>query len=122
MRLIESYGTGIRWIFKLYEECPVQPNIEVTSHAFKIVLPNMNTVGAAAESVPEEDEKVPVTITPQMKTVLDYLAEYGEITDNDLQELLNIKKTRSYLLSRQMHENGLIDIIGRGADKKYRLK
>ena len=122
LRLIESYGTGIRRIFKLYEECPVQPNIEVTSHAFKIVLPNMNTVGAAAESVPEEAEKVPVTITPQMKTVLDYLAEYGEITDDDLQELLNIKKTRSYLLSRQMHENGLIDIIGRGADKKYRLK
>lgn len=122
LRLIESYGTGIRRIFKLYEECPVQPNIEVTAHAFKIVLPNMNTVGAAADSVPKEAGKVPVTITPQMKTVLDYLAEYGEITDDDLQELLNIKKTRSYLLSRQMHENGLIDIIGRGADKKYRLK
>jgi ATP-dependent DNA helicase RecG len=122
LRLIESYGTGIRRIFKLYEECPVQPNIEVTAHAFKIVLPNMNTVGAVADSVPKEAGKVPVTITPQMKTVLDYLAEYGEITDDDLQELLNIKKTRSYLLSRQMHENGLIDIIGRGADKKYRLK
>ena len=122
LRLIESYGTGIRRIFKLYENCPIQPVIEVTANAFKIVLPNMNACGAVAERVPEAAEKAPVVITPQMKTVLDYLAEYGEMTDEDLQELLNIKKTRAYLLARQMHENGLIDIIGRGAAKKYKLK
>lgn len=59
-------------------------------------------------------KKLPVTVTPQMKTVLDYLAEYGEMTDEDLQELLNVKKTRAYLLARQMHENGLIEIVGEG--------
>ena len=122
LRLIESYGTGIRRIFKLYENCPIQPVIEVTANAFKIVLPNMNACGAVAERVPEAAEKAPVAITPQMKTVLDYLAEYGEMTDEDLQELLNIKKTRAYLLARQMNENGLIKIIGRGAGKKYKLK
>ena len=122
LRLIESYGTGIRRIFKLYENCPIQPIIEVTANAFKIVLPNMNACGTPAERVPEATEKAPVAITPQMKTVLDYLAEYGEMTDEDLQELLNIKKTRAYLLARQMNENGLIDIIGRGAAKKYKLK
>ena len=57
-----------------------------------------------------------------MKTVMEYMTEYGEMTDEDLQELLNVKKTRAYLLSRQMNENGLIEIIGRGAGKKYRLK
>lgn len=122
LRLIESYGTGIRRIFKLYENCPVQPSIEVTANAFKIVLPNMNAGAAIAEAVPETTEKKPAVITPQMKTVMDYLAEYGEMTDEDLQELLNIKKTRAYLLARQMNENGLIDIIGRGAAKKYKLK
>lgn len=122
LRLIESYGTGIRRIFKLYENCSVQPSIEVTTNAFKIVLPNMNVVGTTTESTPETAERTLVVITPQMKTVMDYLAEYGEMTDEDLQELLNIKKTRAYLLARQMHENKLIDIIGRGAGKKYRLK
>ncbi len=122
LRLIESYGTGIRRIFKLYENCPVQPSIEATANAFKIVLPNMNATGAAIESTPALAEKAPAAITPQMKTVMDYLAEYGEMTDEDLQELLNIKKTRAYLLARQMNENGLIDIIGRGAAKKYKLK
>ena len=121
LRLIESYGTGIRRIFKLYENCPIQPSIEATTNAFRIVLPNMNTCNAVSESTPGAAEKTPV-ITTQMKTVLDYLAEYGEMTDEDLQALLNIKKTRAYLLARQMHENGLIDIIGRGAGKKYKLK
>lgn len=35
LRLIESYGTGIRRIFKLYENCPVQPSIEATTNAFQ---------------------------------------------------------------------------------------
>ena len=122
LRLIESYGTGIRRIFKLYENCPIQPTIEATANAFKIVLPNMNAAGNANEDATTKTEKAMAAITPQMKTVMDYLSEYGEMTDEDLQELLNIKKTRAYLLARQMNENGLLEIIGRGASKKYRLK
>lgn len=122
LRLIESYGTGIRRIFKLYENCPVQPTIEATTNAFKIILPNMNAASVASDDAPATTGKSTAAITPQMKTVLDYLAEYGEMTDEDLQELLNIKKTRAYLLARQMHENELIDIIGRGASKKYKPK
>lgn len=122
LRLIESYGTGIRKIYALYKDCAVQPRIEVTPNTFKLVLPNMNANAGAAEIVPAKTEKTPVVVTPQMKTVMDYLAEYGEMTDGDLQDLLNIKKTRAYLLARQMNENGLIDIVGRGAAKKYKLK
>ncbi len=122
LRLIESYGTGIRKIYARYKGCAAQPHIEVTANTFKLVLPNRNANVTTAESVPEAAEKTPVVITPQMKTVMDYLAEYGEMTDEDLRELMNIKKTRAYLLARQMHENGLIDIIGRGAAKKYKLK
>ena len=68
-------------------------------------------------------EKPSTEITSQMKIVLDYLAEYQEMTEEELQELPEYqKKTRAYLLARQMSENGLIDIIGRGAEKKYKLK
>lgn len=42
--------------------------------------------------------------------------------DEELQELLHIKKTRAYLLTRQMSEEGLIKVVGRGAEKTYRLK
>lgn len=122
LRLIESYGTGIRRIFRLYENCPIQPTIEVSTNAFKLVLPNMNTRGPVAQSVPSGSHAHLTGITPQMKVVLEYLTQHGEMTDDDLQKLLCIKKTRSYLLARQMHENGTIEIIGRGATKKYKLK
>lgn len=122
LRLIESYGTGIRKIYALYKNCAVQPRIEITTNTFKLVLPNMNASGSVAESISDTAEKAPMVITPQMKKVIDYLAEYGEMTDEDMRELLNIKKTRSYLLARQMNGAGLIEIIGRGATKKYKLK
>lgn len=122
LRLVESYGTGIRRIFKLYENCRMQPIIEVTPNAFKIVLPNMNANEEVIENTPLVAKKRYETITPQMMVVMDHLSEYGEMTDAELQELLDIKKTRAYLLARQMNENGLIETVGRGRGKKYRLK
>lgn len=119
LRLIESYGTGIRRIFSLYRECTVQPTIEVTPNTFKLTLPNMNT--AAAQAAPPSAGACS-SITPQMQTVLDYLNEYGEISSEELQELLGVKRTRAYLVARQMNELGLIVAIGRGSDKRYHLK
>ncbi len=122
LKLIESYGTGIRKIYTLYRDCAAQPRIEVTTNTFKLVLPNMNANVTAAETASDSAARTPTAITPQIKAVVEYLTEYGEMTDEDLQELLNIKKTRAYLLARQMNELGLIEIVGRGASKKYKLK
>jgi ATP-dependent DNA helicase RecG len=122
LRLIESYGTGIRKIYALYKDCAEQPRIEVTPNTFRLVLPNMNRVVETTEQAPTLTANKPQKVTPQMKTVLDYLEEYGEISDEELQELLNVKKTRAYLIARQMSEGGLLEIIGKGAGKKYRRK
>lgn len=81
----------------------------------------MNAASAGAENAAEAKSVAPV-ITPQMKIVLDYLKKYGEMHDEELQELLHIKKTRAYLLTRQMSEEGLIEVVGRGAEKKYKFK
>ncbi len=120
IKLIESYGTGIRRIFNLYRENSRQPKIEVTPNTFKLILPNMNFEAAADKE--DFSKSNHIYVTPQMKTVLDYLLEYGEIGEEGLQELLNVKRTRAYLVARQMCEAGLIVTIGRGASKKYKLK
>lgn len=119
LKLIESYGTGIRKIYHLYHNCAVQPRIEITPNTFKLILPNMNTAFSKEHTEPISAVD---TVTPQMKTVLDYLTEYGEMTDEDFQELLGIKRTRAYILAKQMCEAGLIDSTGRGSTKRYRLK
>lgn len=121
LKLIESYGTGIRKIYALYKDCAAQPRIEVTPNTFKLVLPNMNAEPAEGPVEARGPVTAPAVVTPQMKTVLDYLAEYGEMSEEDLQELLNVKKTRAYLIARQMSEEGLIKIVGKGAAKRYKL-
>lgn len=113
LRLIESYGTGIRRIFKLYEDFPVQPQIEATANVFKIVLPNMNETSAMRVKSP---------MSEQMKQVVDYIVEHGQITDGEIESLLGVKKTRVYNLSREMINNGVIRAVGRGKSKKYFLK
>ena len=117
LRLIEAYGTGIRRIYALYADCPAQPRIEVTSNTFKMVLPNMN---AAQTKEPDRRETSPV-ITGQMRRILDYIHEHGQITDDEIQALLGIKKTRVFTLVKQMREMGLLAVDGRGKDKCYKV-
>lgn len=115
LHLIESYGTGIRKIYSLYKDCSVKPRIEVTQNTFKIVLPNMNT---AARSESSDRAKA----NPQMSLILDHIANNGFITDDEIGNLLSIKKTRICNLTKQMRELGLIVVEGRGKNKKYLLK
>ena len=115
LRLIESYGTGIRRIFNLYADCPEQPQIEVTSNTFKIVLPNKNAVYEA------ETEKVN-SVTPQMKKVLNYIKTNGQITEKEISDLLGLKKTRTFTVAKQMRDLGLIKVVGRGESKYYSME
>lgn len=114
LRLIESYGTGIRRIFSLYANCPEQPHIEVTSNTFKIVLPNMNTLSS-------EERKDSKAISQQMQSILDYIKINNQITDSEIGELLGLKKTRAFTVAKQMRDRGLIKVVGRGDTKKYLL-
>ena len=77
-------------------------------------------MNAAAEKSKQEKAARLDGVTPQMKAVLDYLADHGEMSEEDMETLLGIKKTRAYILTRQMSERGLIEIIGRGAGKRFR--
>ena len=43
------------------------------------------------------------------------------MTDEQIQQELHLKRTRAYTLVRQMREEGLIVVNGRGAGKKYLL-
>ena len=115
LRLIESYGTGIRRIYKLYENCTVQPEIDVSANAFRMILPNMNTAPAySAEAEPR--------VTEQMKTVKSYIDEHGYITDEQIEQLLGIKPTRVFNLVKEMKDIGIIYSSGRGKNKKYLSK
>ena len=119
LRLIESYGTGIRRIFSLYANCPIQPQISVTTNTFKIILPNMNAMSA---SEPETDKISAPGLSLKAQKVLDYIKTNGQITDKEIGELLGLKKTRIFTITKQLRDLGLIQVIGRGEGKYYVLK
>ena len=120
--LIEFFGISIFRIYTLYRDCPAQPVIQVTPNTFRLVLPNMNAAQGEKEAKRSSAAKPHETVTPQMKSVLDYLAKNGEMSEEALLSLLSIKKTRAYQIAKRMSELGLIEIDGRGAEKRYRLK
>lgn len=110
LHLIESYGTGIRRIYRLYDNCSEQPKITLTPNTFKITLPNMNQAAEPTQiSAP----------TAQMQKILEYIEDNGGITDAEIQEVLSVKKTRAFTLAKQMRNLGLISAQGRGEAKKY---
>ena len=116
LKHIEAYGTGLRRIFALYRDCPQQPSITVTENTFRLTLPNMNSAHERADVV---SEPVPRYVTEQMQAVLDHLSVHTQADEDALMELLNVKRTRTYLITRQMVDLGLLTIIGRGKHKKY---
>lgn len=44
LHLIEAYGTGMPKIMEAYKEYGIEPHIEISDNAFKITLPNTNTI------------------------------------------------------------------------------
>ena len=110
LKLIEAYGTGIRRIYKLYENCSVQPRIEVTHNTFKMILPNMSVAEPLA---------VKTYLTPQKEHILDFISKNGQITEAEIMKLLGVKRTRAYTVAKQMCNDNLIAAVGRGVDKKY---
>ena len=111
LRLIESYGTGIRRIFTLYRDCEKKPEIIVTPNTFKLILPNRNYY-----STDKSEEKA---LNDQQRTILQYIEKNGAITEEIAQKLLGIKRTRAYVILKEMRDSSMIKVQGRGQNKKY---
>lgn len=111
LRLIESYGTGIRRIFTLYRDCEKKPEIIVTPNTFKLILPNRNYY-----STDKSEEKA---LNDQQRTILQYIERNGAITEETAQKLLGVKRTRAYVILKEMRDSGLIEVQGRGQNKTY---
>ena len=75
----------------------MQPKIDVTQNTFKMILPNRNADMPEQEVLTVAAEKPSTEITSQMKIVLDYLAEYQEMTEEEQRARHHfIHRTRQY--------------------------
>ncbi len=108
LKLIEAYGTGMQKIHSAYAPHGTAPHIDVTSGAFKIMLPNLNTQTKTEKSA-EKDEQA----------VLALLDTEAFITRAILEEKLGIKPATATRLLRRMVDNGLLKTEGKARNIKY---
>lgn len=110
LALIEAYGTGIPKIMINYKGFAIQPEFEVTDHAFKIILPNQNAQAKGA--IPSADER----------RIMELASRLGELKRKDVETELKVSQTLSGRILRLMVENGFLQTFGKGKNTVYILK
>ena len=111
LKLIEAYGTGMPKIIKSYKDTGVEPKIEVTNNAFKIILPNRNVVSAIHSAVNRNEAKI-----------IAFLAKQPFIVRSDVDKLLGVSQATANRILKQMINEKLIVQDGSGRMTKYRRK
>lgn len=123
MRLIESYGTGIGKIQRVYRNEVVHPEFETAKGVFRVTLPNRNENGVdyvAEERAPYGYEKEPLDI--QKQKLLDYVVANGRITRREAERVIDAGSTKSFRLLRELCESGQLQVQGNGRLSSYVLK
>ena len=115
LHLIEAYGTGMLKINECYAEHPVKPTIEISDHAFKITLPNINFASRQPHSQPEPNPNEDRT-----QQLLALLQNGRTIARKDVEAALGISQSSAINLLRQLVDQGILARIGNGRSSRYK--
>ncbi len=112
LKLVESYGTGIKRMKALYKGNPCQPLFESAPGAFKTTLFNLNydggqhTISAYQPDVEKEN-------------VMNLVKRQGSITRKDVEKELGIGATKAYSILTGMCEAGFLIMKKAGNRTQY---
>ncbi|MCL2602327.1 MAG: AAA family ATPase, partial [Treponema sp.] len=114
LRLIEAYGTGIPKIMRSYADCDRKPELQTSSNAFKITLPNRNVISHTVTSSK-------ITFNENEEKIIVLIKEQNEIVRKDIEAALDVSQTMAIKLLRGLLNKGAIQVIGGGKNSRYRL-
>ena len=117
LELIESFGTGISKIQRVYDKEESKPNFETAQGVFKVVLYNCNeehNVSTNSFKVMEDD----VYLDDKDK-ILHLARRRGKIRRKDVETLLGIKQTRAFELLKELCTSGALHSVGAGRSSYY---
>ncbi|MBN2596332.1 MAG: putative DNA binding domain-containing protein [Marinifilaceae bacterium] len=130
LRLIEQWGTGLS---RIIESCKEQglnpPKIEEKNDFFDIELYRPRQVEPLISidnpsytvGKPSENRRIPSDCNDQERTVIEYILEQGSIKSKEVENLLNIKESRTRELLRIMVDKSLVVKEGKGRSTYYTL-
>ena len=111
LKWIESYGTGMKRIQKLYSNSVKKPAISIAPNSFKITLPNMN----------EFDSKETDRLSEKHRRIISSIENDPHVNDERLMQITGLKKTRLFEIIKELESLGILSIEGRGKSKKYKI-
>ncbi len=127
LSLVESYGTGIRKIMRLYEGCPVPPVFKTAEGAFSVTLSNRNEEGTTpvpetpVQPVMRESGPAPfLSPAEEMKQAVYAMArEQGRISRKEIEERFGCGSTKAYKLLMELCKSGLLVQLKSGKQTLY---
>lgn len=116
MRLIESYGTGIGKIQKIYDANSVEPVFETAKGVFRVILPNQNENERRTQT--DSHNRKP-SLDAQKNMIIKCAAENNGITRKEVEKLLNVGTTKAFKLLKELCESGELEAQGSGRLIRY---
>lgn len=109
MRLVESYGTGIRKIKRLYANVGQEPVFQTAEGAFSVLLSNRNECTVKKETVTMKSgmgETDLDSFAYAKQIVCQFAAEQGGISRKETEEITGFKTTKAFRLLKELCEEG----------------
>lgn len=109
--LVESYGTGVRKIMRLYQGFGKTPIFRSAEGAFTVELFNRNEKDIAEVGMDRNSsdaERNPSPIDEACETVYLRAKEQGRITRKEVEEMLGCGSTKAYRILKNLSEKGML--------------
>lgn len=122
MGLIESYGTGIGKIQRMYSGYAKNPEFETAQGVFRVTLWNCNEMDMCTHVKKQNQTGVTDTETlleNQKSMIVAYAIENGQVTRKEVEELLESGSTKAFRLLRELCDEGKLEAEGNGKLSRY---
>lgn len=130
--LIEAYGTGILKINQCYSDITIKPRIEISDHAFKVTLPNVNHIYVTTSEIYSQPDmisdqtgeynKKQAVLNAREQIVLELLESKTAISRKEVDAALQVSQPISTAVLKDMIQKGVVEVEGKGRSTRYKKK
>ena len=106
LHLVESYGTGIRKILRLYEDCPKKPAFKAVEGAFLCILPNRNELVQYSQKQHQTESVVGESLDAEKLAILSLAKQKGSISIREVEDTIGLKTTKAFRLIKELCAEG----------------
>lgn len=110
LTLVESYGTGIKKIVKLFDGYKA-PEFATEEGGFFVTMYSKNKN--------ENHPQIETQLDNAEKKILEKISKKGSVSRTEVEEILNVKQTRAYTILKKLCDAGKLRTVPEGKKTKY---